>query len=128
MKDYAKRIAIAELDGWLFEDGPSFCGWIKHGHPVFDHTELPDYLNDLNAAHEALKVLHRDEILWKKYRDYMHRFHIANDTFPPSAAQICEGILNAIDKWTPDNLGSIAVPGAINVGTRGEAPGSMIDG
>lgn len=89
-----QRIAIAEACGW--KPKIIWCSaQIPESHPPI-YSDLPDYLNDLNAAHEALRLLHKDEILWAKYREYMHRFYLANDTFPPSAEQICEGILNAL--------------------------------
>ena len=56
-----KRIAIAEACGWRFaETGPRGKTWVP---PQKQHIKyvtingLPDYLNDLNAMHEAEKVL-----------------------------------------------------------------------
>ena len=60
MTSEQKRIAIAEACGWKREfDGnheePEWY-WIPPNDPDGD-GELPDYLNDLNAMHEAEKML-----------------------------------------------------------------------
>jgi hypothetical protein len=58
MKPEAQRIAIAEACGWTEVEACS-CKEVPHGkaprQEAFQH--LPDYLNDLNAMHEAEKVL-----------------------------------------------------------------------
>lgn len=54
MKPEAQRIAIAEACGWLKK--PAIRGsywWHPQKTPTFG--ELPDYLNDLNVMHAALK-------------------------------------------------------------------------
>ena len=45
-----QRIAIAEACGWKFRVGPNASGW---RNPAGQIDMLPDYLNDLNAMHEA---------------------------------------------------------------------------
>jgi len=74
-----QRIAIAEACGWKMHDHPDCLakkeGWVSRdwetwvmnpsGILVFKH-DIPDYLNDLNAMHEAEKVLD-DGALWKAY-------------------------------------------------------------
>ena len=69
-----KRIAIAEACGWKqirHEDG-----WWNHrpdGHryPTNERAPngMPDYLNDLNAMHEAEKTL--DDEQFQKWTDYL---------------------------------------------------------
>ena len=53
-----QRIAIAEACGWKFElcNNPtsSYKAWIKDG--VWHEDGPPDYLNDLNAMHEAWNI------------------------------------------------------------------------
>jgi hypothetical protein len=53
-----KRIAIAEACGfakdWDYKRAKPFRGWCVDG--------LPDYLNDLNAMHEAEKVITKEQI------------------------------------------------------------------
>jgi hypothetical protein len=71
MSPQKQRIAIAEACGWQKNpDGGkwkspyarSFYKWRRessHGiHTFINDCHLPDYLNDLNAMHEAEKVLH----------------------------------------------------------------------
>jgi hypothetical protein len=110
MNPDAQRIAVAEVRGWshvhyardLSESTGTDC---FRGHPPGRrdyYDNVPDYLNEQNAAHDVLHVLHKDEIQWAKYRAHMHRFYLANDTFPPSAAQICEGVLHATGRWIDD--------------------------
>lgn len=66
MTDEQMRIKIAEA-----------CGWIHH-HMRPSETErlqkkwyylsdLPDYLNDLNAMHEAEKTFADDDVIAEKY-------------------------------------------------------------
>lgn len=57
MKPEAQRIAIAEACGWRAKDG---VHWYPPGlHPAQNVIgyHLPDYLDDLNAMHEAEKML-----------------------------------------------------------------------
>jgi hypothetical protein len=56
-----QRVAIAEACGWVAcrtalqsKDNPANDGWRMGSRTV---RVLPDYLNDLNAMHEAEKVL-----------------------------------------------------------------------
>jgi|11BtaG_2_1085332.scaffolds.fasta_scaffold105811_2 hypothetical protein len=65
MNKEQQRIAIAEACGLkLFPMGPSDKQWLKpkKGGGV-EQVPLPDYLNDLNAMHEAEKVL-SDQQVW----------------------------------------------------------------
>ena len=63
-----KRIAIAEACGWVINNSPPYRGlaWhktiskTKRTHDALE--ELPDYLNDLNAMHEAEKTLSRGQL------------------------------------------------------------------
>ncbi len=59
-----QRIAIAELCGWSnihqAENGTSLMGWWSG--PPRTSLVIPDYLNDLNAMHEAEKVLTTEQL------------------------------------------------------------------
>jgi predicted ATPase len=93
-----QRIAIAEACGWKEEEfGPS---WYQ------SYTKMPDYLNDLNAMHEAEKTLDDDLDL-----DYSENLEIvtgarwgANNSYDMSkyrsatAAQRAEAFLRTIGK------------------------------
>jgi hypothetical protein len=97
-----QRIAIAEACGWnLVEDHPDYLPYWEDpkGNMVavsnYGH-KFPDYLNDLNAMHEAEKVLTADE--WYEYDSMMplrdpQKIHA-------TARQRAEAFLRTIGKWT----------------------------
>jgi hypothetical protein len=98
MTPEAQRIAIAEA-----------CGW-KTGYrdPEAWHP-LPDYLNDLNAMHEAVSIFDYDQAdgfedhlcdICKRLNDEKEnpapwRFAVVNAT----ASQRAEAFLRTIGKW-----------------------------
>jgi hypothetical protein len=57
MKLEAQRIAIAEACGWKWDSNYNDPHWHKGTMLARRIQELPDYLSDLNAMHEAEKVL-----------------------------------------------------------------------
>jgi len=93
MTPEAQRIAIAEECGWTWSDGEEPCyggiykqaGWTSPTGEFYggDWTckssslGLPDYLNDLNAMHEAEKVLTE-----KRIRSYAFILAEVLDTSP----------------------------------------------
>jgi hypothetical protein len=89
-----QRIAIAEA-----------CGW-KTGYrdPEAWHP-LPDYLNDLNAMHEALKTLNEDQMV---SMDHHLDVVVGNEKqglnyeyflWSATAAQLAEAFLFTVGKW-----------------------------
>ena len=87
MTDEQMRIAIAEACGWteiqwselinpcIAIEKKQFC---RDTEP-FRCLWLPDYLNDLNAMHEAEKVLTEAGVnIWWKYVGFINRH---NETF-----------------------------------------------
>ena len=98
MKPEAQRIAIAEACGWtsLRVLGGKIAGKKPDGtDPVY----LPDYLNDLNAMHEAEKVLvHPDE-----FRNYERNLDkcvpIEERWLCATAAQRAEAFIKTLDLW-----------------------------
>jgi hypothetical protein len=72
---------------------------VKRGIPI------PDYLNDLNAMHEAEKVLSRWQV--EKYLDVLSGFtegrgnsdYVWYTTVFATAAQRVEAFLRTIGKW-----------------------------
>jgi len=113
MTPEAQRIAIAEACGWKMITTKD-CGQWPHGiDPMGDrmHTAvLPDYLTDLNAMHEAEKVLTFDQAL-----AYTSQLSLAVSgqevsttpsalLFPhcATAAQRAEAFLRTIGKWEDD--------------------------
>lgn len=96
-----QRIAIAEVCGWKFDskahDGTPMG--IKPNRMRTAGCRIPDYLNDLNAMHEAEKLLTPGP--WHAYeyklgvvtkRDGVSLIHA-------TAAQRCEAFLKTLGKW-----------------------------
>lgn len=111
-----QRIAIAEACGWYTKDGLWFH---RTKHPNVEHGQLQppalaqtgDYLNDLNAMHEAEKMLRP-----KQRFDYMFNLEcVMGFSSGPggwdmdtesmwaftnaTAAQRAEAFLRTIGKW-----------------------------
>lgn len=98
---------IAEAIGWteIHDSGP----WHHHkmwGYPPEKpgqggnaYQYVPDYCNDLNAMHEAEKVLDSDE-LFRGY--YLALYDITKSTRWPvhaTARQRAEAFLRTLGKW-----------------------------
>jgi hypothetical protein len=115
-----QRIAIAEACGWeqhrnghwYLRPGPydtpdDWCASLDC------KKDPPDYLNDLNAMHEAEKVL-TDEQSWEQIK-FIVSFKPSPSGFPllsrsesirlrrSTAAQRAEAFLRTIGKWTPSS-------------------------
>jgi hypothetical protein len=93
--------AIAEACGWRIEDGV----YVWHGNGI-DRTcwELWDWCNDLNAMHEAEKVLTKEQV--RKYHNYMYDIACElNNTcgrwmpYSATAAYRAEAFLRTLGKW-----------------------------
>ena len=114
MKPEQQRIAIAEACGYIRPrqaDGGSFIASyvINHGVEVGTHG-IPDYINDLNAMHEAERFLDYDQCeqyasdLW----DIIMCAEESMENPPPSnfacihatAAQRAEAFLKTLNLWT----------------------------
>ena len=86
------------LDEWQKAGVRTPSGW--RGHYF---GELPDYLNDLNAMHEAERVI--PENLRGAYTTTLHIFssHYADErewlAIHSTAAQRAEALLRTINKW-----------------------------
>ena len=95
-----QRIAIAEACGWKWEARikGSIKVWNKPPLMVFYDSELPNYLNDLNAMHEAEKVLTSSQ-----EKEYVNDLDWMSErwggTVFASAAQRAEAFLRTIGKW-----------------------------
>jgi hypothetical protein len=121
MNQAKQRIAIAEACGWKMHDHPDCLakkeGWVSRGwetwvmNPsgllVFKH-DIPNYLNDLNAMHQAEMVLSRGEHynqtggfgLYVQNLDFVRcgRKHLIEAT----ASERAEAFLRTIGKWEDD--------------------------
>lgn len=111
MKPEEQRRAIAEFCGWKAapEPGHSSLGWGASGYKPywhFDH-QLPNYLDDLNAMHEAEKQLGEKEqeyamALLLSFRTNGVRLSDLQKSFlciHATAAQRAEALLKTIGKW-----------------------------
>lgn len=83
MTPEAQRIAIAEACGWkkslVTWTSPEGSRWTRiverNGslEMIHEDTILPDYLNDLNAMHEAEKILD-----WAQKHKFVYELHYLN--------------------------------------------------
>jgi hypothetical protein len=66
MTEEQQRIAIAEACGWTLKKG--IRAWNRPNNNGWDLIEqLPDYLNDLNAMHEAWQLLtHEQKLAYRR--------------------------------------------------------------
>jgi len=108
-----QRIAIAEACGWTNVDDkmPSpTTGWVRGSLRGVNHegyrVHVPDYLNDLNAMHEAEKIMTKDQ--WLSYtinvllaaKDGTFVIDINMKTVThASAAQRAEAFLKTLHLW-----------------------------
>jgi len=94
MNPEQQRIAIAEACGkW-------HSGWPHEYMNQADRLRhIPDYLNDLNAMHEAEKLLVR--LKWVSYLRRLQTLCDESVTWPihATAAQRAEAFLRTIGKW-----------------------------
>jgi hypothetical protein len=99
MTDEQINAAIAEACGWRYEDGVYM--WTASG---IDCTcpELWDWANDLNAMHEAEKVMTKAQ--WQDFVEYLSNgfFSVSDawkDVCHATARQRAEAFLRTISKW-----------------------------
>jgi hypothetical protein len=100
MSPTMQRIAIAEACGWTHTktiNNPDETPYGRHPNSNEEWAlPLPDYLNDLNAMHEAEKTLSDDNL--KSYRGWL--VVVCNgEHWRATAAQRAEAFLRTIDKW-----------------------------
>lgn len=119
MKPEEQRIAIAEACGLKKYQSPAGAYWYGEDHPSCqDGTtlwELPDYLNDLNAMHEAEKVLSNEQAFtmrehaWRiaSFKDgkcgHASRDEQGRNCYNATAAQRAEAFLRTLNLYTPCN-------------------------
>ena len=105
MTNEQQRIAIAEACGWELRPYGDMLVWYNpkgHACPVErDHRNkcLPNYLNDLNAMHEAEKTL--TDKAHEEFR--LNLYEVLGDDsrliVSSTAAQRAEAFLLTIGKW-----------------------------
>ena len=106
MNAEAQRIAIAEACGWFFSDRnwhmPNGAKATADGGPDLP----PDYLNDLNAMHEAERAL--TEKQWDIYEERLRDAcdgpawydGAGKEIIHATAEQRAEAFLRTIGRWT----------------------------
>jgi len=118
MTPEAQRIAIAEACGWTWRLVPATKDGPDNPYGEFQHTWWtnpkgeekgvpPDYLNDLNAMHEAEKILDTtnggptsgDCLRYVYCRELYKLVPEWMQPFRATAAQRAEAFLRAIGKW-----------------------------
>ena len=104
MTDEQQRIAIAEACGWTDFSRAKHEGAIQYGRKPLscsDSWEVPDYLNDLNAMHEAMLLHPRKGLL----RDFLYLevledpTNTANEPSWATAKQWATAYLRSLGKW-----------------------------
>ena len=112
-----QRVALAKWMGWshiedrskplMMHEGFAMCGYPPEGIIVGKKLKLPDFLNDLNAVHEALMKLPSDG-KWAVYKHALMRicnFDAENDTVcwmithNATAPQRFEALLRCLGLW-----------------------------
>lgn len=105
MKPEAQRIAIAEACGWItVKNGTEgFAPSDRKINTLCDiYDPLPQYLNDLNAMHEAVETLRgKDGPQWFDFqRLLMIECGSWMNCIQASAAQRAEAFLKTLGLWT----------------------------
>lgn len=100
MTDKQINAAIAEACGWTeIQNTMDGCYGLKS--PTRGYIRIPDYCTDLNAMHEAEKIMTKDQ--WEDFVDYL-----VNDWSTPdpwkevchtTARQRAEAFLRTLGKW-----------------------------
>jgi hypothetical protein len=90
-----QRIAIAKAIGWEQSQTSAKACWDQHGASCY-WSDAPDYLHDLNAMHEAEKVLNREQL-----EDYEWELvGLRGENFAYStASERARAFLKATGKW-----------------------------
>lgn len=104
MTSEQQRIAIAEWCGWAIHDSSIMFGRHKDG---CRSATLPDYLSDLNAMHEAEKVLDTtnggpksgDCLRYAYCRELYKLVPEWMQPFRATATQRAEAFLRTIGNW-----------------------------
>ena len=93
-----QRIAIAKVCGWKVEQLASGWLWTHPNYSPQLNTGCPDYLNDLNAMHEAEFYQRRQSELW--WKSYSAALYHAYGVGAPAKYR-AEIFLRTLNLWTP---------------------------
>jgi len=95
MKPEEQRIAIAKYCGWTSDRYHTLWTRPDKTGRYYLTDELPDYLNDLNAMHEAENYIMDESSI--VYLEWLARLSCV---WHATAAQRAEAFLRTIGKWT----------------------------
>jgi hypothetical protein len=102
MTQEEQRIAIAEACGWDYLDSKTiYPRGIKDGVTL----ELPNYLNNLNAMHEAVMTLNADQMVSMDHHldvvvgNGKQGLNCEYFLWSATAAQFAKAFLRTIGKW-----------------------------
>ena len=113
-----QRIAIAEACGWKRSDlRPSWChpdNWSMAKNGSFEvwvsQDKLPNYLNDLNAMHEAVMTLNADQMVSLDHHldvvvgNGRQGLNCEYFLWSATASQFAKAFLRTIGKWKEGKL------------------------
>ena len=111
MNDTKQRILIGERHGWKlkFLEAVGLPPGIPYGYTDSCMGYFPDYLNDLNAIHQAWLILSPSEK--ERFESELYSIVVGEAEYNrnddagwitnATAAQRSEAFLKAIDKWIP---------------------------
>lgn len=107
MEKDLQRIKIAEVCGWTRYGQPEQMIGRPKGYSFNDGPclNLPDYLNDLNAMHEAEKILMgKVGYDWPKHGEFCRKLYdicvkAGTPPYSATAAQRAEAFLKALKLW-----------------------------
>ncbi len=106
MTQEEQRTAIAEACGWTLNSAKHTAKGLDWLHVPSGNTAYnpPNYLNDLNAMHEAEKILPRHLYhvdYWQKgYGKFQTLLELSTITpYSATASQRAEAFLRTIGKW-----------------------------
>lgn len=107
MKKELQRIKIAEVCGWkdiFVENQELVLGKHEPESMGRDYLDVPDYLNDLNAMHEAEEVL--SDLQYRKYCNLLDEagYDDRGVNYPTwsrsaTASQRAEAFLKTLNLW-----------------------------
>jgi len=120
MNKNEQRIAIAEACGWVPQDinnlsiGEVLAYGVKWWRKPDENTittrsNLPDYLNDLNAMHEAERTLVRNDSRvsvgsWEYYLCQLADVTAEQHPIDATADQRAEAFLRTLGLWEEDSI------------------------
>lgn len=104
MKPEDQRIALAQWCGWRLRNASSMMPGTYYHIDKAVNAQPPDYLNDLNAMHEAEKGLKASCDPHQATEAMLYREHLRNiagkgGAYTATAAQRAEALLRTVGLW-----------------------------